>query len=46
MFAKSLQKISAKHSATKKKKIITIKLKKEIIKNHERGVCVVDLASL
>ena len=38
-------KVSAKDSANKEKKIITIELKKEIIKNHERGVHVVDLAS-
>ena len=37
--------VGAKHIANKKKKIITIALKKEIIKNHEREVCVVDLAS-
>ena len=41
----SLKKFNAKHRANKKKKIITIDLKKEIIINHERGVCVVDLAS-
>ena len=41
----SLKKISAKHSADKKKKIILIKLKKEIIENHGKGVHVVDLAS-
>ena len=34
-----------KVSANKKKKIITIDLKKEIIENHERGMRVVDLAS-
>ena len=39
------KKISAKHSANKKKKIITIELKKEIIENHGREVHVVDLAS-
>ena len=38
----SLKKVSAKH---RKKKIITIELKKEIIENHERGVFIVDLAS-
>ena len=41
----SPKKVSAKHRANKKKKIIMIELKKEIIKNHERGVCVVDLVS-
>ena len=35
----SPEKVSAKHSANKKKKIITTELTKEIIKNHERGVC-------
>ena len=34
----SLKKVNAKHSTSKKKKIITIELK-EIIKNHERSVC-------
>ena len=40
----SSKKVSAKQSA-KKKKIITIELKKEVITNHKRGVCVVDLTS-
>ena len=39
----SLEKVSAKHSANKKKKIITIELKKEIMENQQGGVCVVDL---
>ena len=39
------KKVTAKHSANKKKKIITIELKKEIIENHERGMHVVNLAS-
>ena len=38
------KKVSAKHSANKKK-IIMIELKKELIKKHERGVRGVDLAS-
>ena len=39
------KKVSAKHSANNKKNIITIELKKEIIKNHETGERIVDLAS-
>ena len=34
----SSKKVSAKHSADKKK-IIMIELKKEIIENHERSAC-------
>ena len=45
MLAMSLKKVSAKHSAKKKKKIIIIELKKEISGKNERGVPVVDLAS-
>ena len=41
----SPKKFGAKHSADKKNKIITIELRKEIIKHLERRVCVVDLAS-
>ena len=41
----SPKKISAKYSADKKEKLITIELKKKIIKKHGRGVHVVDLAS-
>ena len=39
----SLKKVSAKYSADKKKKLIIIELKKEIIKNHGREVKVVDM---
>ena len=45
MLAISLKKVNAKYNASKKKKIITIELKKEIIKHHERGAHVVDFAS-
>ena len=45
MLAISLKKVSKKHSANKKKKIITVELKKKISGNHERGMRVVDLAS-
>ena len=41
----SLKKFSTKHFANKKKKIITIELKKEIIKYYERGMSIVDLAN-
>ena len=40
----SPKKVSAKHSANKKKKIIMIELK-EIMENHDRGVHGVDFAS-
>ena len=36
-------KISAKKSSKKKKKLITIEIKKEIIEKHEKGTRVVDL---
>ena len=39
----SLKKVSAKHSPDKKKKLIRIELKKEVIQKHGRGVRVVDL---
>ena len=35
----SPKKVSAMYSADKKKKIITIELKKKIIENHERSAC-------
>ena len=39
VLAMSAKKVSAKHSTDKKKRLITIVLKKEIVKNHDRGVC-------
>ena len=36
-------KISAKKSSEKKKKLITIEIKKEIIDKHEKGTYIVDL---
>ena len=38
-------KISTKKSAEKKKKLITIEIKKEIIDKHEKGTRVVDLSN-
>ena len=39
-----MEKVSAEYNVDKNK-IITIELKKEIIKIHKRGVCVVDLTT-
>ena len=36
-------KTSAKKSSEKKKKLITVEIKKEIIGKDEKGTCVVDL---
>ena len=41
----SPKKVSVKYSVNKKKNIIMVELKKEIIENHERGVRVVDLTT-
>ncbi|XP_052825073.1 uncharacterized protein LOC128248298 [Octopus bimaculoides] len=38
------KKVSVKNNAEKKKKLITIELKKEIIVKHEKGVRVMDIA--
>lgn len=39
-----LKKVNAKDSAEKKKQMMRIELKKEIIKKHDQSVHVVDLA--
>ncbi|XP_015417010.1 PREDICTED: tigger transposable element-derived protein 1-like [Myotis davidii] len=39
-----LKKVSAKDSAEKKKRMMCVELKKEIIEKHDQGVCVIDLA--